>query len=432
MMRWEAAAERVLANLERAGWVTAEVFVKRGRSRRYTLRQEMMTAGQAVELGHAVRAGNARGSFFRAANGRPTAPKEWPAGGPGRLLLPAPSTGARWKRTEDLPTPLATEGEAGALLGRLDEQLAASLSGARLVSAIVEDGVSEAEVVNSRGVRCQSTRRAAALHVEGVAPLPGGSAVRRLYLAERAVRQFDPDFIAARLAERLLLAGGVDLDRSQSAPCLLAPEVAAVLLAGCSRRLVGTAAWERSREHRWGRAPLTIVDDPHSPQSLIGTAWDGEGVPTERVTLVEQGRFRRPLLAWWQAEDGESVGCTQRPGWRDLPFVGPSQLLIEAVAGVRSGDLLESISEGFYWREALTRGVFDSASDRFALPVAGYSVARGRDRVPIRSAMISGSLTGLFEAIDGIGEDLRYVPMQGLFGSPSLRISGLATDPLGS
>jgi len=429
-MRWEAACERVLSSLESGGWNAAEVYVKEGRSRRYTLTQDIRSSGQSVEIGHAVRAGNARGSFFWAHSGRPQPALEWPAPGPGRLVLPGPQTGSRWKSSEEKTAPLATEGEATAFLTRLAKQLDAAFGGARLVSAVLEDGVSESEIASSRGVRCSTERRAAALHVEGVARTSQGAVIRRLYLAERALRRFDPDVVAGWLAERLILAGGVELESSRSAPTILAPEVGAVLLAGCLARLVGPDAAEKGREHRWGREPLTIVDDSRSERSLVAGPWDGEGVPTRRSVLVERGRYGRPLLAWWQTSiEEDASGCTQRPGWRDLPYPGPSQLSIEPAQGVSSEDLLASVSDGFYWREPLNRGVFDSAADRFSLPVAGYSIAAGRGRTPIRSAVVSGSITGLLESIDGFADDLRFSPMRGLLGSPSLRVSGLTAAP---
>ena len=61
-----ATAEEVLGALARSGFDAAEIYTKRGRSRRVHLAGRLATASAAQEEGWAVRAGNARGELGEA------------------------------------------------------------------------------------------------------------------------------------------------------------------------------------------------------------------------------------------------------------------------------------------------------------------------------------------------------------------------------
>jgi len=231
----------LLVALVRRGWPDAEVFAKRGRSRRLELTGVTAAASFSQEQAWAVRAGHHRGSFFAAGTGEPRPAGPWPEPVGRALRLPEPVPLLAWNDPSDLDAPLLGEREGLKLLDSLGRELAAELPRARLLRAVLEDGSSESEIANSRGLKAKSRSRLATLYLETAGPGGGRSpeVTAAVYLCARDARQFHSPALARRLADRLAIAAQGDAPQRDSGEMLLAPPVAARLLAGLQPLLVG-------------------------------------------------------------------------------------------------------------------------------------------------------------------------------------------------
>jgi hypothetical protein len=205
-----------------------------------------------------------------------------------------------------------------------------------------------------------------------------------------------------------------------------------LLLVGLLPLLVGPGSRERvapllGAGGRLGSPALSIVDDGRLPNGLLATAVDGEGVPTRPVPLVDQGVYRQPLLAWWQARGAAGVasGCSSRPSFRDLPSPGPTHLFVRPQEGVRPAMLVGGVTRGCYVLDVDGPGRFDLGGDRFALPVCGFHLADGTARRPFSGGWLCGSIGALLRGVDGVARDLTFFPLAGMVGSPTLRVAGL-------
>jgi predicted Zn-dependent protease len=423
--------EEVLATLVRRGLADAEVYLKRGRSRRLERTPVTETSVVSQEKGWAVRAGHRRGSFFAAGTGEPEPAGPWPEPAGRPIALPEPQTVPAWNTPSDFDTPLIGESEGWKLLESLGRELAAELPGARLLSAALEDGSSEADLVTSRGLRTRFRHRVASLYLEAAGP-GRPPATASFYLFAREARRFHPPALARRLADRLAVsAAGAPPERS-TAEILLAPPVAARLLAGLLPLLVGpqSAAYlagRRDRRGRIGSERLTLIDNGRLPGGAFESPADGEGVPCREVVLVEEGSFRQPLLAWWQegAADGTPSGCSRRPSWRDLPAPGPTHLYLQPDARTPVASLLGSLERGYYLIDATGAGRFDFGADRFALPVCGFAVAAGRASAPVAGAWLCGGIGAFLHGIRAAARDLAFFPLDGMIGAPTVLVAGL-------
>jgi PmbA protein len=407
----------------------AEIYTKRGRSRRLERTPFTETSSTSQERAWAVRAGNRRASFFAAATGDPNPAGPWPEPVPGHTLeLPEPQPVPAWNPPSDFDTPLIGEREGLKLLESLGRELEAELPRARLLRAVLEDGSSEAELASSRGLRAATRGRIATLYLEAAGP--GRPAVSvSLYIAAREPRQFHPTALARRLADRLAVsASGAPPDRD-GGEFLLAPNVATRLLAGLLPLVVGPGPGSRlvGARGRFGSDLVTLIDNGRLPGGAFESPVDGEGVPTREVVLVERGLFRQPLLAWWQegAAHGETSGCVRRPGWRDLPSPGPTHLYLKPDPRTPVAVLLGAISRGYYLIDATGPGRFDLAADRFALPVCGFAVEVGRATAPVARAWLCGGIGAFLRGIVGVGRDLTFQPLDGMIGSPTLMVAGM-------
>lgn len=410
-----------------------EVFGKKGRSRTVRWTPHSLVTSLRQEEGWAVRAGDARRSFYHAETGSPRPEAAWPEADGKGLRLPSARPVPRWKAPSTLDAPLIGESEALGLFEGLAKELDHELPGARLLLGHLDDGSSESHLVSSREIAAINRHRLTALYLEAAGPEPGYPAVV-LARAERDARRFNPKALARRLADRLLIE-----TRTNAAPVrdrgefILAPEVIASLLEALAPLWIGPDAEKRvrpfiSRGGRLGSRALTLVDNGRLDDGVLSAATDGEGLPTREVHLVEGGIFRQPLLSWSQsrAQPNQASGCTLRPGWRDLPKPGPTHLYLQSDPSTGVAHLLEDLSRGYYLLAVEGAPKVDFEAGRFALPASGFAIDGGRATGSISKAWLLGSISTLLNGLLAPARDLTFVLRgSGMIGAPTVLVKGL-------
>lgn len=414
----------------RQGHTQAEAYQKAGRSRRYELQARGRHTRHCQEEGWALRVGGREGSLFVAATAPPsmTAAPELVSGMP--LRLPPPQEGSPWRSPEELTVPLASEREAFGLLEGIANVLAQEIPASELLSAVLEDGSSESHLSNSLGVTAHVRHRLSTLELWASAAAGEETVETRLVVSARGIKTLRPSAIARRLADRLFVAQrGVAPTRDRG-EILLSPEVVARLIEALLPRLLAESRetltdW-RDRADRVASGAVTLVDDGRHPGGLLAAPVDGEGVPTRRVVLVERGGFSQLLAPWYLPPRGaaRTSGCRLRHSWRQEPATGPTHLLLEPTTEPL-GNLLESVARGYYFIEAPT-GATLMADGHFVLPVAGFSLEKGRPSQPVARAMLCGSLRSFLRGVQAAARDLEFFPLAGgMLGAPSVLTTGL-------
>jgi PmbA protein len=431
-----AASEEVVGAITKQ-FGDAEVFARRGRSKRFTMGIEPPAMVSAFEEGWAVRAGDRRMSFAAFGTGRPSADGPWPERRGPPLRLPEIKTAmTSWQPGDGGDQGLLAEPEARTFLEAIDRALGKELAGARLVGAVLEDGSSESEIASSRGALASWRNRAASLRVEGA--LAGGERAVEAALTfnERSAQRLQPLAIARRMADRLHVAREGRPPERDRGEFLISPLVMATLLAAMRPFLLGPRAPARieplrDRRGRVASEIVTLVDHGALEGGVLSAPVDGEGVPTREVVLIDQGVFRQPLLSWWQARPPfeRFSGCCRRDGWRDLPRPGFSHLFLRPRPETTVAMLLGGVARGYYLLDTLGAVDLDADSGRFSVPVCGFAVQGGRATAPVGEAIVMGSIGGLLRNILGVGRDLSFFPLAGMIGSPSLLVAGLEIRP---
>ncbi len=441
-MSASAAAEALLAALHQRGFAAAEVYEKTGRSRRFARQAPAngpvrTTQGLAAEQGWAVRAGDRRRSLFFAATGAADPALTLPEPSAHALRLPEPPersaaasgpAGEAWSAPADFDAPLATESVAATLLAALERELRRELPACRLRSAWLEDGAAESSLISTAGLRADSRARAAFLRLE----VEERGRRCRFEGAERQVRHFEPRSLALRLVDRLCALGesasGAAPGIDATLPLLLAAPLAARLVQAVAPLFLGPAAQERLAALGALSPELTLVDDGRLPGGVLTAPVDGEGLPTGRTVLVEEGRFLRPLLAWWEAGRVPVPGCVRRASWRDLPRRAPTHLFLEP-GSTPVVDLVAAGGAGAYLLDAEGAVRIDPVSLSFEVAACGLHLVAGRAVSPLGAVRLCGDLRSLLAGIRARGRDLAFVPGDGMFGAPSLLVSGLRVLP---
>jgi len=412
--------------LRRAVGGEAELFEKRGRSRRF----ERGSAGESVELaeeqGWAVRAGDLSRSCFVCGSGEPPRSVAWAHPSAHPLALPAPRPAPPFATPRALDEPLAAESEAFSLLDGIAREVARERAGARLVAARLEDGSSESTLTSTPGIEASVRLRAATLRLEVEAD--GDACV--LERIETSLRAVKPQAIARRIADRLHARSG-RTPVPAAGRLVLAPPLAARLVESLAPLLLGPQARSRlspllGEGGRLAAPPWTLIDDGRHPAGVLAAGFDGEGLPTGEVRLVEGGRFATPLLARWEAPEAALPGCARRASWRDLPRRAPTQLYLAPDPAVRPAEIVASVDSGAFLIEAEGGVAWNLASLRFRVPVSGFALERGRAAGALGVVELVGDARSLFDGLVAVARDLAFVAGDGLYGAPTMLVEGLS------
>ena len=165
---------------------------------------------------------------------------------------------------------------------------------------------------------------------------------------------------------------------------------------------------------------ISIIDDPWRRRGMRSRAFDGEGLPTRPVALVEGG-----VLKQWIADVAAARQLGINPtghAWRGVsgaPGAGVSN--VHLAAGIMSPtELIADISDGFYVTELIGMGVSGLTGD-YSRGASGFRIVGGEIAGPIAEVTIAGNLKNMFAAMIP-ADDLafRYAT-----NAPTVRIDGM-------
>lgn len=230
---------------------------------------------------------------------------------------------------------------------------------------------------------------------------------------------------AARRAVRMLGARTVPTCR---VPVVFDPQMAggffASIVSALNGELVrkGSSFLGHALGQKVGSDLLTLVDDPRLPAALGSGAFDGEGVPTRRLPLFEQGVVRHFLYDTRTARKaGARTTGHARRGYASQPSIGPSNLVVQA--GEPSPEaLIAGVEKGLYVTSMLGRGANVVTGD-YSRGANGLWIENGELTFPVQEVTVAGRLDEMLQALDAVGSDLTF---RGSVASPTIRFAELA------
>jgi PmbA protein len=169
---------------------------------------------------------------------------------------------------------------------------------------------------------------------------------------------------------------------------------------------------------------FTLIDDPFHPHAP--RAFDGEGFPSRKKALIENGVFKTLLHNTKTAKKAgvESTGNASRRGYSPVG-IGPTNLIVQKGSGSYE-DMLAKLNNGLMVDSfgGLHVGMNPISGD-FSIMAGGALVENGHIVRAVDRITIAGNLFELLNNIEAIGEDSEF----GMFGpveSPSIIIRSMA------
>ena len=141
---------------------------------------------------------------------------------------------------------------------------------------------------------------------------------------------------------------------------------------------------------------IRIDDVPDIRKGLASGAFDGEGVKTQRRTIVEDGVLQGYFLGTYSA-------C--KLGMRTTGNAGGTHNLIVKPGELDLPGLLKKMGRGLLVTELLGSGV-NAVTGDYSRGAAGFWVENGEIQYPVEEFTIAGNLKDMYKNIAAVGNDV--------------------------
>ena len=275
------------------------------------------------------------------------------------------------------------------------------------------EGEAEVALANSHGLLKSYRASSCSFSVSVVAAKDeerssGGESCGRRFFADL----MPAEDVAGRAARKAWEMLGAKPVKTQRATVIFSPDVAYALLGGIlgavnGERVLQKASFLAGRiDQRIGSGLLTLVDDGLRPKGPASAPFDGEGVPQQTRTIVEQGVLRGYMFNTIVAARAgvKSTGNASRGGFRSLPGIGPHNFFM-AAGKSKPEDILKATKRGLLVREVTGYGI-NPVTGHFSGGAAGFWIENGRIAHPVRGLTIAAAAAAMLEGIDMVGDDL--------------------------
>ena len=434
--------ERLLAAARTAGADAADALAVRGTSLSIDVRAgalEQAERAEGIEIGLRVLLGNrqacvsasdvAPDTFAALAERGVAMAREAPQDPTLGLAEPGQlATDADWDALEladPAPEPAPAELEDAAR--RAEEAALAHPDIAQVQSASAGWGGRDICLAASNGFTGSYRRTDAGLSC--VAITGEGLGMERDWYGEGRIFWSDlpsPEEIGRLAAERAAERAGARKPRTGSYPVVYDERVAGGLIAHLLQAANGAAivrgsSWLRDAEGQMVLpAGLSLIEDPHRPRTSASRPFDGEGLPTARRAVVEDGRLTGWTLDLATARKlGRTSTANAARGVSGPPQPMVGNVTLTPGAATRD-DLLAEMGTGLLVTSMLGASINPTTGD-YSRGASGFWVEGGKIAYPVNECTIAGNLRDMLSGIVPANDARDHLSRR----VPSLLVRGL-------
>jgi PmbA protein len=293
-------------------------------------------------------------------------------------------------------------------------------------------------MMNSRGFTGEYRRSYCGFSAQPIAHDADGKMQRNYWYSNARTTRLleDPIAIGHEAARRALRRLGARRVPTQQAPVVFSPEIARSIIGDIFDAANGDAIYRHATffadmlGQRVAGENITVIDDGtlvfDHPGNIktggFGTSpFDGEGLPTRRTVLVENGILKNYVMNTYTARKlglastgNASRSLASNPGiGAGNFFLSPGTLTPEQIIG--------DVKSGLYVTETMGFGVNLVTGD-YSQGAAGLWIENGELAYPVEEITIAGNLKDMYQNISAIGNDLTF---RSAAAAPTLRIEGM-------
>ncbi|MCC7550931.1 MAG: TldD/PmbA family protein [Methanobacterium sp.] len=290
----------------------------------------------------------------------------------------------------------------------------------------VSAGCYKTLIINSEGASCEdaSTYFSSFIAVnvpdgEGVSTASESDSSRKL--------DIDPEKIANKACEIALNSRGGKSVETGDMKILLDHHAASGILSTFSQAINGDNV-QRGRsiyadklDKEVSSPSLNIYDDGTIKGGLNSSRGDGEGTPSQKTVIIENGILRNFIYDIHTANKGkiQSTGNGMRASFNDMPAVGLSNLVVD----FKEQEGLSEIKDGILVTDVLGAHTANPISGDFSVEAMNaFKIEKGEVVYPIKKAMLSGNIFSILKDATAASQKTRQL---GPFIVPPITVSSL-------
>src|ERR1017187_7873660 len=228
-------------------------------------------------------------------------------------------------------------------------------------------------------------------------------------------------------ARRPLRRLGARKVKTAHVPVVLDPLVAASMLGHIFEGVNGDSVYRGASflagklGEKIAAGHVTVIDDGTMPGGFGTSPFDGEGIPTRRTVIIENGVLKSYFLNTYTAKKlGLQTTANASRGLAGTPGIGPGNYVLQP--GTKTPQqIIGEIKDGLYITEFLGQGVNLVTGD-YSRGASGLWISGGELTYPVEEITVAGNLKDIFFNISEVGNDLEF---RGSTASPTIRIDGL-------
>jgi PmbA protein len=301
----------------------------------------------------------------------------------------------------------------------------------KVEETIYGDAVSRVAIASTAGVAAEYARTDCWCVVIALAERNGETQTGFSFRVARELDELAWEEVAREAAHRGARLLGARKPGTEKLPVVLDPWAAASFL-GVLGGILSAEEVQKGRSLLAGMVGqevasewFTLVDDGRLPDGPATAPFDDEGVPTGRTPVIEAGTLREFLHNTQTArrEATASTGNASRAGYRGIPGVAPTNLVVEPGEWDVEA-LLRRAGRAVYVQDV--SGVHAGAnpvSGEFSVGATGLRVEGGELGEPLREMTIASTLPEVLRGVQAVGSDLRFFPGGGAIGTPTILVA---------
>jgi PmbA protein len=236
-----------------------------------------------------------------------------------------------------------------------------------------------------------------------------------------------PEHVGKIAAQRTLRRLGARKVKTQEVPIIFDPLVANSILGHIFEGVNGDSVYRGASflagklGEKIAASQVTVIDDGTMVGGFGTSPFDGEGIPTRRTVVIENGVLKSYVLNTYTAKKlGLQTTANASRGLAGTPGIGPGNYFLQP--GARTPQqLIGDVKEGLYVTEFLGMGVNLVTGD-YSRGASGIWITGGELTYPVEEITVAGNLKDMFLNISEIANDLEF---RGSVASPTIRIDGL-------
>jgi len=236
--------------------------------------------------------------------------------------------------------------------------------------------------------------------------------------ARRKEAMMSPEALAAEAIHRVTRLVGAEKIETQTLPVVFEPGQAAMLLGFLNTCISGGNIFRKQSflgdklGQKIAAEHINIIDNGVLKGAPGSRPFDGEGVPTRKTVVVENGVLKSFLLDTYAARKLNMKSTGNGSGANNL-YIEPGRDTPE--------EMIQSLEKGLLLTGTMAFGLNSTTGD-ISKGAFGMLIENGKVTRPVAEITIAGNLADVLQNITKVGNDLKHTSS---VVSPTLLVSGM-------